>query len=227
MAPGWQSALLSKTKKNDDGHVFGPSATEIVPRLYLSNFFFARSAEGLRDEGITHVISVMEQIPIYGSQLKGTLHVPLEDTSDANILRHLDTTTGFIKATLEESTDHKVLVHCLMGISRSATVVCAYLVATTSMTASEAIDFVKAKRPIICPNLGFRRQLETYSVRFYTGQGSFAAKSVSRITGVGQSIRARVKKMKSRSSLKGAGMSRDGESEETVTSDNPPSSPLS
>ncbi len=57
-----------------------------------------------------------------------------------------------------------------MGISRSATVVCAYLVATTPMIASEAIEYVIDKRSIVSPNTGFRSQLETYAVKFY-GKG--------------------------------------------------------
>jgi atypical dual specificity phosphatase len=63
-------------------------------------------------------------------------------------------------------------VHCLQGISRSATVVCAYIIATadTSMTASEAIAFVQNKRWIVCPNIGFRAQLESYATRF-VGKG--------------------------------------------------------
>lgn len=52
-----------------------------------------------------------------------------------------------------------------MGVSRSATVVCAYLVATMSMTAPESISFVQSKRGIVCPNLGFRHQLEAYEER--------------------------------------------------------------
>ena len=50
-----------------------------------------------------------------------------------------------------------------MGISRSATVVCAYLVATTSMNATEAIEYVQERRSVACPNLGFRHQLEKYT----------------------------------------------------------------
>ena len=55
-----------------------------------------------------------------------------------------------------------------MGISRSATVVCAYVIATAepSMTVSEAIAFVQSKRPAVCPNPGFRTQLESYATRF-------------------------------------------------------------
>lgn len=53
-----------------------------------------------------------------------------------------------------------------MGVSRSATVVCAYLIATNAMTASEAIAFVMKRRSIVSPNTGFRIQLETYSARY-------------------------------------------------------------
>lgn len=50
-----------------------------------------------------------------------------------------------------------------MGISRSATVVCAYLIATSDMRAAEAIAHTQIKRRIVCPNLGFRKQLEVYA----------------------------------------------------------------
>jgi atypical dual specificity phosphatase len=51
-----------------------------------------------------------------------------------------------------------------MGISRSATVICAYLIATTRMTPREALAAVRAKRSIVSPNMGFLRQLEEYTV---------------------------------------------------------------
>ncbi|KAH9022704.1 protein-tyrosine phosphatase-like protein, partial [Lactarius hengduanensis] len=72
-----------------------------------------------------------------------TLHIPLSDSSDQDILAHLPTTTPFIRDALAESPDSRVMVHCLMGISRSATVVCAYLVATARVTPHEALMAVK------------------------------------------------------------------------------------
>ena len=51
-----------------------------------------------------------------------------------------------------------------MGISRSATIVCAYLIATMRMTPNEALAAVKEKRGIVSPNMGFLRQLEEYYV---------------------------------------------------------------
>ncbi len=47
-------------------------------------------------------------------------------------------------------------------MSRSATVVCAYLVATARMTTCEALAAVRAKRVIANPNLGFLDQLDEY-----------------------------------------------------------------
>jgi len=56
-----------------------------------------------------------------------------------------------------------------MGISRSATVVCAYLIAEEGMTGPAAIDFVREKRPIVCPNMGFRQQLDEYAIKLHGG----------------------------------------------------------
>jgi hypothetical protein len=49
-----------------------------------------------------------------------------------------------------------------MGISRSSTVVIAYLIATTNMTPREALTFVQSKRTIVRPNRGFMSQLQEY-----------------------------------------------------------------
>ena len=54
------------------------------------------------------------------------------------------------------------LVHCKLGISRSAAVVIAYLIKYYKLSTDEAVDFVKSKRTSIKPNDGFMRQLYTY-----------------------------------------------------------------
>jgi len=52
-----------------------------------------------------------------------------------------------------------VLVHCFAGVSRSATIVLAYLMQEHGMSYTEAMKFVKAARWFINPNEGFRKQL--------------------------------------------------------------------
>ncbi|EDV18649.1 uncharacterized protein TRIADDRAFT_9723, partial [Trichoplax adhaerens] len=52
-----------------------------------------------------------------------------------------------------------VLVHCVCGVSRSVTVVAAYLMAISNMSWRQSLNAVKASRTQANPNSGFRRQL--------------------------------------------------------------------
>ena len=56
----------------------------------------------------------------------------------------------------------RVFVHCFAGVSRSATIVIAYLMKEHGLSFSAAFKFVKNKRCFINPNEGFRRQLVHY-----------------------------------------------------------------
>ena len=56
----------------------------------------------------------------------------------------------------------KVLVHCQAGISRSPTIVIAYLMKTKNLNQIEAYSEVHKIRPIIDPNMSFRCQLVEY-----------------------------------------------------------------
>ena len=53
----------------------------------------------------------------------------------------------------------------MLGISRSSTVVCAYLIATANLGAEESIAHVQSLRGTVCPNIGFRQQLNQYAAR--------------------------------------------------------------
>ena len=53
----------------------------------------------------------------------------------------------------------------MLGISRSSTVVCAYLIATANLNAEESIAHVQSLRGTVCPNIGFRQQLSQYATR--------------------------------------------------------------
>jgi protein-tyrosine phosphatase len=69
--------------------------------------------------------------------------------------------------------DGNVFVHCRAGISRSATVVIAYLVQEEHWALREAIDHVRAARPSVAPNLGFLMMLMSIEHRVH-GSDSLA-----------------------------------------------------
>ncbi|KAM9845195.1 dual specificity protein phosphatase 22-B isoform 2-T2 [Aulostomus maculatus] len=55
-----------------------------------------------------------------------------------------------------------VLVHCLAGVSRSVTLVVAYIMTVTGLGWKEALDAVRVVRPCAGPNIGFQRQLQEF-----------------------------------------------------------------
>lgn len=65
-----------------------------------------------------------------------------------------------MKIKADISVPGRVLVHCLMGVSRSATLVLAFLMITEGLTLQEAVAAVRPHRDI-CPNPGFLQQLRT------------------------------------------------------------------
>lgn len=50
-------------------------------------------------------------------------------------------------------------MHCQKGVSRSATIVIAYLIKKFKVTYKDALDFVKKKRSVVKPNEGFEMSL--------------------------------------------------------------------
>lgn len=74
------------------------------------------------------------------------------------------------------------------------------------MTAAEAIDMVKAKRGIICPNLGFRVQLDRYSERFVGNRvkhGTSIVAAVRRTSRLSDGIAERIRRFKASGSVVG------------------------
>uniref|UniRef100_A0A8D2L4Q8 Dual specificity protein phosphatase 15 n=1 Tax=Varanus komodoensis TaxID=61221 RepID=A0A8D2L4Q8_VARKO len=120
----------------------------------------AKDLDQLSRHNITHILSIHEspQPLIPGITY---LRIALPDMPEANIKKHFKECIHFIHACRMRGGN--CLVHCLAGISRSTTIVLAYAMAVTQLSWHEALEAVKAVRPVANPNLGFRRQLEEYA----------------------------------------------------------------
>ena len=88
--------------------------------------------------------------------------IRVEDTDDFPISEYFDQTNQIINETLRDG--KKVLVVCAGGISRSCTIVLAYLIAFENYyNVIEALNELRESRPFFNPNDGFKKQLEVYA----------------------------------------------------------------
>ncbi|CAD7705256.1 unnamed protein product [Ostreobium quekettii] len=139
-------------------------AVEVVPGLYIGSIE-ALDREVLRERRITHVLTVMNCLvdKLHGEITHKHIYVP--DDFTGNLLIHLPTCVEFIGDAL--TIGGHVLVHCYAGISRSSTVVTAYVMATDSLSRSAALKKVRKRYPIACPNPSFVQQLRLFHAMGY------------------------------------------------------------
>lgn len=151
-------------------HASTRGVTEIIPGLYISDLSFAENPACLSSHRITHVLSALPDaiyIPpatlLHPHPPPVRLQVRVEDFPFAELVAHLPQTTAWIGDALSRDPNSRVLVHCVEGISRSVSVVAAYLMVHFGWTPNEALKFIKNKRRVAEPNFGFVQQLHEYA----------------------------------------------------------------
>ena len=133
----------------------------ILPSLFLGDYNDALSVlKGLTN--VTAVLTVAKELPLHllypGAQHRVNYkYIPLEDSPQQDLLLNLQSAFAFIDSAMDAG--QKVLVHCAAGVSRSASIVIAYLMLKHNITFQQAFTHVQKRRPIINPNPGFMRQL--------------------------------------------------------------------
>ncbi|XP_056679342.1 dual specificity protein phosphatase 22 isoform X8 [Monodelphis domestica] len=94
--------------------------------------------------------------------LKGIkyLCIPAADSPSQNLTRHFKESIRFIHECRLRG--EGCLVHCLAGVSRSVTLVVAYVMTITDFGWEDALHMVRAGRSCANPNLGFQKQLQEF-----------------------------------------------------------------
>ncbi|CAF1062410.1 unnamed protein product [Rotaria sordida] len=136
--------------------------SEVLPGLYLGNAYDAQNINLLKENNIKSIINISKSIPCYyeNETLFDYFQLPCNDSGQENILQYFDKTFEYIKDKL--FLNENILIHCQGGISRSPSFTIGYLMKYHSKTFDQAYSFVKEKRQIINPNLGFLTQLTRY-----------------------------------------------------------------
>jgi protein-tyrosine phosphatase len=151
------------------------SASAITDKLYIGNLASSTNLSALKDIGITHIVSVynggIEMFP------KDFIYkiININDDPWVNIEDYFDESNDFINESLKNP-NAKVMIHCQKGVSRSVTLLIAYLLLQTNKincinydeiddTIETMLKEVKIQRPIADPNKGFKEELKKYIIR--------------------------------------------------------------
>jgi protein phosphatase slingshot len=141
------------------------STNKITPNLYLGDATIARSKYFLENNNIHGIINATTNEPNAYPESYEYLRININDEPSEQIRSFFQDIFEFIRR--HHNLGHSVLVHCQMGISRSATLVIAYLMIDGHKTLGEAFQQVKGVRQQIDPNDGFIRQLRELEISLF------------------------------------------------------------
>lgn len=147
----------------------GPiSLDEIEPGLWLGNASAAADIGTLEKHAIRSILSIDSvPLPVHITDHPNlrVRHIQAADVPREDLIRHFEDSNRFIADSLSEG--RHVLVHCYFGVSRSATIVIAYMMQKYRLGYEAAFQRVKAKRIFVMPNPGFVNQLKLYGRMAY------------------------------------------------------------
>ncbi|XP_017292304.1 dual specificity phosphatase DUPD1 [Kryptolebias marmoratus] len=160
------------------GSVAYTHVNEVWPGVYIGDEDTARDRFTLGRLGVTHILNAAEGTwnnvdtgPGYYRDMDVVYYgVVAEDVPTFDLSQYFYPAAKFIRDTLSNP-DNKLLVHCVMGRSRSATLFLAYLMIHEHMTVVDAVEHVKRHRRII-PNWGFLKQLRELDQQLLEGKKS-------------------------------------------------------
>ncbi|KAI0787763.1 dual specificity phosphatase [Fomes fomentarius] len=147
--------------------ILSASPQQHTGALYLGSFTAILDPALLTSHQIQAVVQILESpwLPsveahaAQGNELE-CCRLNISDSTSTDLHPHLESTVHWIDDKLRRGIN--VLVHCQQGISRSASIVIAYLIYTHNMSYDFAFDFVKRKRACIKPNSSFVRCLQEW-----------------------------------------------------------------
>lgn len=137
----------------------------LVNQLYLGSHTDACNLDTLTQLDITHILNVSAEVDNMYPQQFTYKHIVLPDLPDSDITAYFDMSNQYIDLCMH--TSGKCLVHCYQGVSRSSTLIIAYLMYSQHMSLVTAYHHVLNARKQIMPNIGFWQQLGLYECKLY------------------------------------------------------------
>ncbi len=133
---------------------FFPEIDKITDKIYLGNEDGQREKLKLKELGVTHILNCAAYLENFHPESFVYLNLEMDDSLTENLSKFLPQAFKFI----EES--EIVYIHCQAGISRSASIVIAYIMWKHKLSYENSYEMVKQARKRISPNSGFIKQLQ-------------------------------------------------------------------
>jgi len=133
----------------------------VGPRLFIGPREAIEDQEALVQQGVTHVVSVMQSallFPLDGHRFQRHVIESAVDDPCCNLMAEWPACCQFIDAAANCG-GSGVLIHCEAGSSRSGATLVAYLVHHLRRPAGECIILAQRARSVVAPNGGFQAQL--------------------------------------------------------------------
>lgn len=132
---------------------FLSNPTHIIDNIYLGSVYNSIDYDYLHNNNFGLIINLTTNSnPKFNSEFT-YLHCPIEDNNKETIKPFLNPIYNYIINYQNNplNTNKKILIHCVMGASRSATVVLFYIMRKYNRDFNyiNAINFIRYKRPIV------------------------------------------------------------------------------
>ncbi|KAG8084557.1 hypothetical protein GUJ93_ZPchr0010g9893 [Zizania palustris] len=151
------STLRSQGRK-DQIAFFDKECSKVADHVYLGGDAVAKNRDILRKNEITHVLNCVGFVcPEYFKSDLIYRTLWLQDSPTEDITSILYDVFDYFEDVREQG--GRVFVHCCQGVSRSTSLVIAYLMWREGQSFDDAFQLVKAARGIANPNMGFACQL--------------------------------------------------------------------
>ncbi|XP_054786648.1 protein-tyrosine-phosphatase MKP1 [Prosopis cineraria] len=144
--------------KRDKIAYFDKECSKVAEHIYLGGDAVARDREILKQNGITHILNCVGFVcPEYFKSDFVYRTLWLQDSPTEDITSILYDVFDYFEDVREQN--GRVFVHCCQGVSRSTSLVIAYVMWREGQSFDDAFQYVKAARGIADPNMGFACQL--------------------------------------------------------------------
>ena len=133
---------------------------EIIPHLYLGSIGSASNLKQLQNCKITHIVCCARGIKNFFPDKFKYLNLDILDSEQADIKQYFEESYKFIDEGIKNNGN--VLIHCHAGISRSSTILIAYIMKSKKLKLDKVLEKLRTKREKVNPNSGFIEQLKKY-----------------------------------------------------------------